>query len=340
MIKGLLSKAYGAVVNIRNKKYDDKGSDIVKCSVPVISIGNLSVGGTGKTPFVQMLGKYLGKNKINYAIVGRGYKRSSKGEIIISDGEKVLVTAEEGGDEMVLLADSLHVPVIADDSKSKAAISIEKRFSPDLIIVDDGFQHRNLYRDIDIVLLDKETLDKPYLMPKGRLREPIESISRADIVCLTGGSEMSAEVRRYLKPETLIIKVEPFQGMPYDLINRNMCRDSRMENMQNAMIAVAGIAKPERFREMLTSYNYNIADFLDYPDHYPYAENDLEKIKKKCKEHKTNYFAVTEKDAAKLREFKDFFKKNELFCCVFPITLKITEGADQFFRTIKTVIKQ
>lgn len=340
MIKGLVSKAFGAVVNARNKMYDNKAEDLVKCSVPVISIGNLSVGGTGKTPFVQMLGKYLGKNKVNYAIVGRGYKRKSKGEIVISDGKQVLVRAEEGGDEMVLLADSLKVPVIAHDSKSEAAISIEKKFSPELIIVDDGFQHRNLYRDLDIVLVDRDTIENPYLMPKGRLREPIESISRADVVCLTGGATLSDEFKKHISPETLIISVEPFQGMPYDLITKDMCKEYRMESMKAGMIATAGIAKPERFREMLKAYDYNIRGHIDFPDHHNYSDSDLDKIRTECQSKNVNLIAVTEKDAAKLREFKDYFEKNDILCCVFPITLKINQGAEQFFKTIKTFIKQ
>jgi tetraacyldisaccharide 4'-kinase len=339
MIKGLVSKAYGAIVQARNKMYDNKEDELIKCKVPVISIGNLSVGGTGKTPFVQMLGKYLGKNRVDYAIVGRGYKRKSKGEIVISDGKNVLVKAEEGGDEMVLLADSLNVPVIAHDSKTEAAISIEKRFQPDLILVDDGFQHRNLYRDIDIVLIDRDTVENPYVMPKGRLREPLENISRADIICLTGGAQLTNEFREHIKPETLIITVEPFQGMPYDLITKRMCKDERMDEMKKGMMAVAGIAKPERFRDMLKAYKYNIPDYIDFPDHNNYDDSDLKKILKKCQDNNIRIIAVTEKDAAKLREFKDFFKENNIFCCVFPITLKINHGADHFFKTIRAVLK-
>lgn len=339
MIKGLVSKAYGAVVNARNKMYDHKTDELVKCNVPVISIGNLSVGGTGKTPFVQMLGKYLGKNKVKYGIVGRGYKRKSKGEILISDGENVLVSAEEGGDEMVLLADSLKVPVIAHDSKSEAAISLEKQFAPELIIVDDGYQHRNLFRDLDIVLVDSDTIENPYLMPKGRLREPLDSLERADIICLTGGAEITPEFAKFIKPETLIISVEPFQGMPYDLISKDMCKDLRMENMKAGMIAAAGIAKPERFREMLMAYHYNLKDYIDFPDHHNYDKSDLSKIMEKCVNNNVNLIAVTEKDAAKLREFNDFFTANDIFCCVFPITLKINRGAEQFFKTIKSLIQ-
>ena len=110
---GILSKLYSTIVNRKNKNFDDNKISLTRCNIPVISIGNLTVGGTGKTPFVEKTARLLIKNGIRPGVIGRGYKRKTKGEIVVCDGKKLLVMPEEAGDEMYLLAKKLKVPVIA-----------------------------------------------------------------------------------------------------------------------------------------------------------------------------------------------------------------------------------
>lgn len=333
MLNNLLSKVYGFFVGKRNDNYD-KNEELVKCTIPVISVGNLSVGGTGKTPFVQMLTKYFISKGFKPGIVGKGYKRQGKGEVIVGDGKSVLVSATIGGDEMVLLADTLNVPVIAHDSKSEAALSMQKLFDVDLIIVDDGFQHRRLQRNLDIVLIDKETHDNPELLPAGRLREPIESLNRADVICITGSFELNDKFVQNINDDSIVIRVKPVQANPYYLGEKIQIKIRESKINPISCIAFAGIAKPNRFFDMLFDLGYNTEDTQPYPDHHNYSKNDIEGLIKKCKQHNCTHIATTEKDAAKIIEFNELLLKNSIKCVVFPIALTITDGKIDFFKMI------
>ncbi|MFP4368082.1 MAG: tetraacyldisaccharide 4'-kinase [Candidatus Kapaibacterium sp.] len=336
MIKGMFSKIFGKAVETRNQRYDKEKEEIIKIDIPVISVGNLTVGGTGKTPFVQMLARDLQKIKRKPAIIGRGYKKKSKGEIILCDGKNILADAREGGDEMFMLADTLRIPVIAHESKSEAAKNITSKFDVDTVIIDDGFQHRRLHRDIDIVLIDNDTIENPDLLPKGRLREPLESIGRADIICLTGNITPNEKIAA-LKDTKLTIRVIPWQERPYHIKSRQQTGRYEYRDMLSGIVCVAGIAKPERFRNMLEKQKYSVKQSLDYPDHHYYNEKDVEKIIQTCRDEGSDYIATTEKDAAKLINLSDMFANAGIHCYVFPITLRIIEGRNAYFSKLKSL---
>ncbi len=333
MIKSFLSKIFGIFVKKRNQNYDKK-DNYVRVEVPVISVGNLSVGGTGKTPFVQMLTKFFKTKNYSPGIVGRGYKRESKGKVNVGDYRGALVSAREGGDEMVLLAESLKVPVIAHDSKSEAAVLIHKEYNVDLVIVDDGFQHRKLFRDLDIVLIDKETNDNPKLMPEGRLREPLESIKRAHVVSVMGNFELNEKIKSNLRENCVIIRVKPIQANPYDLHDKQSIKIRETKENNIDVFAFAGIAKPERFFNMISELGFNIIKSHAYKDHYNYRKSDVEELINKCKKSNCKILATTEKDAAKIIEYKNILSDNGIKCVVFPITLTITDGKAEFFKLI------
>ncbi|MBE2188647.1 MAG: tetraacyldisaccharide 4'-kinase [Desulfobulbaceae bacterium] len=338
MIKTLASKIYGKVVGSINKKHDDN-EPMYQCKVPVISVGNLTVGGTGKTPFVQMLTKFFLSKNIKVGIIGRGYKKDLKGEVIVSDGENILATAEEGGDEMLLLAQTLKVPVIAHEKKYLAAKSMEEKFDVNIIIVDDGFQHRNLHRDIDILLLDRETVENPELIPKGKLREPLDSMARADVICLAGISDLDNSTSKFITPESIIIKVKPINANPYELGNKVPLKYSKIKEIQESVLPFAGIAKPDRFFDMLVGMNYKFASTKEFSDHHKYSASDIQKLISLATKAGTKFLATTEKDATKLSEFKDLLDSANITCYVFPIALTIWDGKNQFFKLLNSVIK-
>lgn len=336
MITNFFSKVYGKIVKYRNRRYDREEHLSTKISIPVISVGNLSVGGTGKTPFEELLVKLLQSLGKKPAIIGRGYKRQSKGEIIICDGKKVLVDAREGGDELVLLARKLMVPIIANESKVEAALSAERRFDIDCVIVDDGFQHRALKRNIDIVIVDKETIEKPYLLPKGMLREPLESLSRANVVCLTGGAKITDELKQFTNQDAFFIKVTVQSGDPYILGNaKSDPEETDRIRKKGKIVAVAGIAKPYRFYEMVKKLDYNLVNYLNFSDHYYYDRNDIEKIRRFAENNNSRYIALTEKDAVKLVQYIDRFEHYGMKLIVFPITMTISEGGKTFTNFLK-----
>lgn len=338
MITDFFSQVYGKIVKYRNRRYDHEESLSTKITLPVISVGNLSVGGTGKTPFEEMLTKMLISMGKKPAIIGRGYKRQSKGEIIICDGEKILTNAKEGGDELVLLATKLKIPIIANESKVEAALSAERRFNIDCIIVDDGFQHRALRRNLDIVLIDKETLDRPYLLPKGMLREPLSSLKRANVVCLTGNAKITDELRANTNLDTVFIKVKVFNDTPYILGEKKLSYDEIEKIKHQNIIAIAGIAKPYRFYEMVKSLDFKLVNNLNFSDHYFYDRNDIEKIRKFAESNKAKYIAITEKDAIKLADCTERFKHYGLNLLVFPIVMKIVDGGETFKSLLKLTV--
>src|SRR5579864_3721579 len=179
----LFSSIFGAGVRVRNALYDHGVIRAQKVQGPVVSVGNLSVGGSGKTPFVLLLGELLKARDVNFDILSRGYGRKNRGIARVDPAG----LSQDFGDEPLLLARRLCVPVIVAENRYDAALFAERSLGPQLHLLDDGFQHRALARDFDIVLVTPEdTRDR--LLPAGRLREPLTSLSRADAVVLTSGA--------------------------------------------------------------------------------------------------------------------------------------------------------
>ncbi|ROL61428.1 tetraacyldisaccharide 4'-kinase [Bacteroidetes/Chlorobi group bacterium ChocPot_Mid] len=339
-MRKLLSNIYNNAVKKRNINFDIGKSKIYRCSKPVISVGNLSIGGSGKTPFVITLSNIIKDLGYKPAIVGRGYKRKSKGEIIVSDGNKILTDAKSGGDEMFLLAQKLNVPVISNDLKYKGAMTAEKMFDIDCIVIDDGFQHRQLHRTLDILLIDSDTLDKPYLLPYGRLREPLESVKRADIICLVGNIESkTSEIKKFIQNK-FVCKIKVVPDNPY-FLNENKSSKitvDRLSETQNKIISVCGIAKPKNFSGMLKALKFNIIYKFEFEDHHNYKESNIQRIIQACKLNEINLIATTEKDAVKFNEFGNIFAENNINILIFPISIKFDDGENEFKNILKNLL--
>lgn len=316
---GLLSKIYGYFVARRNQKYDSGKAEQVELPIPVISVGNISVGGTGKTPFVIMLAAMMKSIGYKPGIVGRGYKGKSSSEIIIFDGKRYLTEIDISGDEMMLIARNTYCPVVIGNKTRAATLAFEK-LDIDSLIIDDGFQHRRLKRDLDIVILDQKSLDVPSLLPKGRLREPIGNITRADILCFY--DNYAFDPNKYPKQD--FIRIAGKMSTPYRLTD-SKSQDSRGLKQ---LIAVAGIANPDRFVNLLIDSGYSVQDSLFLRDHQHYTETIINKIAQHCKKINIFEIAITEKDAVKLEKYSESLDKNGIGCFVFPYTIEILEGKD------------
>ena len=175
----LLGSIFGAGVQLRNHLYDRGILRSRRLAGPVVSVGNLSVGGSGKTPFVLLLGELLRAREVRFDILSRGYGRKTKGVLLVDPAG----SSHDFGDEPLLLARRLAVPVIVGEDRYQAGLFAEKRFGPQLHLLDDGFQHRSLARDFDIVLITPEDT-RDSMLPGGRLREPPRSLARADAIVL------------------------------------------------------------------------------------------------------------------------------------------------------------
>ena len=312
---GTLSKIYGKVIERRNKRYDNRRIPIVTVDKPVISVGNLLVGGTGKTPAVQMIARMLQSMGHRPAIVMRGYRRSSRGLRVVHDGKAICCSVREAGDEAMLHASVLNVPVVVCESKVDAAVHAAGFLPCDVIIVDDGFQHRSLHRDIDIVLVNRRTIDDARLLPVGRLREPLTSLDRADVILLTGDGINRTDVVAFCREDSLIARMQ-ITATEVNLDGRRV-------------VTMAGIADPERFVNTAKACGANIVDSITYPDHHAYVRTDIVKALQKA--HSMNAAIVTtEKDRVKLDHAESMFAETGVDLIVLPIqALVVDRGAQR-----------
>jgi tetraacyldisaccharide 4'-kinase len=271
-----LSTIYGGVVGARNALYDRGLLRARRLQGGVVSIGNLSAGGSGKTPFVLLLGELLKARGVKFDVLSRGYGRQSKGVRLVDPAG----LPQEFGDEPLLIARKLQVPVIVGEYRYEAGCFAESRFGAQLHLLDDGFQHRALARDFDIVLITpQDATDK--LLPAGRLREPLPSLQRADVVVLASGA--SAESF-------------PLEGKVFWRVRRGLIPT----NVPPRPIVFCGIARPQNFVLQLRTANIEPVAEAFYRDHHAYSEKDVRELLDLKQRSEAGGFVTTEKDAVNL----------------------------------------
>lgn len=275
----LLDNLYGTVVAVRNSLYDRQIFKARSLEWPVVSVGNLSAGGSGKTPFVIMLGELLAKKGMTVDVLTRGYRRSTRGVMRVrEDG-----SAEEFGDEPLLIARKLHCPVIVGESRHAAGLEAERSHSdaPNPIhILDDGFQHRQLHRDFDIILLNREDLDDK-LLPAGRLREPLSSLERADAIVV----DVNFPEKSLPHGKFAVWRVERKLAVP---------------KIDAPVIAFCGIARPHRFFRDLRNRAIDVREEITFSDHHRYTLADTRRLLAAQSRIPGSRLVTTEKDAVNL----------------------------------------
>lgn len=317
MIKSLASGLYGGVIEARRKLYSAGIVPVRRATVPVVCIGNLSLGGTGKTPMVEFLARMMPAWGLWPGIVSRGYKRSTPPEqcVLVSDGTEIFVTPEQGGDEPVLLAHMLRgiaVAVCAD--RLKACDELTGNSLCDSIILDDGFQHLRLYRDCDIVLVDATVdLGKTRMLPFGTRREPLSALRRATCVVHTKvppASAIAPQDDYYQKNKARVSKIAPWvpqfatRFLPEGLIRIGGTDDGSSDLGLGDLpglriVAFAGIARPENFFNTLRSLGCDVVG-KSFDDHQAYGYRDIARILDAAVEEKAEAVITTAKDAVKL----------------------------------------
>lgn len=304
-----ISLIYNLAIRLRNFAFDAGIFWTFRVDAKVISIGNISVGGTGKTPATIFLANQLQSKGFHVAILSRGYGRRSKGPVLVSEGKGPLCGVADSGDEPYLMALKTDgIPIFVDRDRINGAQKLTKRFSPNVILLDDGFQHRRLARDIDIVLLDLEQIiTNRFLLPAGPFREPLRSLSRAKIIYLVSGNDLANKktnkVFSMLEGKTT---GEFYQSSkePICLWEPHKKTKSPINELKNTkIVAVAGIANPKSFVELLEAAGAEIEHFQEYRDHHHYTKNDVDQILRKFERSKAEYIVTTEKDWVKLDEF-------------------------------------
>ncbi len=292
---------YRLVISIRNFCYDHAIFKITKLPALVISIGNLSAGGTGKTPLTILLANTLHAQGWKIAVVARGYRRQKTGLVVVSDGRQILAGIAEAGDEPLLIAQACAgVPVIVDEQKKVAATTAVEKFTPDIILVDDGFQHRQLHRDLDIVLIDGQIpLSNLWWFPAALMREPATSLRRADfVICNTGGQVAAPAAGKYTPAK---IFSGALQSVGWRQLTNAEEKLLPLDFVRaQPVILVSGIAQPERFRAAVERLGARIVGEIKFRDHQRYHESDLQTMAAARKDAGARYILTTSKDAVKL----------------------------------------
>lgn len=305
--KGLLLKLlefgaifYGIGSGLKNLLYDKNILKPKKVDAFVISVGNITTGGVGKTPVVSEIAKYFVAQGEKVAIVSRGYggKLSNKNVNVISDGEKVFYNAQLAGDEPFWLAtNSKGAIVITTKNRFEGAKYAVEKFGVTKIILDDGFQHRKLHRDLDIVLMDsKMGFGNEKLLPAGPLREGLEAFSRIDKLVVVSKNVDHSRAEKLAKIMAKKMKVEAFVCKTEPDYVYNIKTDEKLAQGTEAT-ALCAIGQPQQFYAFLGGYK--IKQTIDFDDHHSYVEEELPE----------GLIITTEKDAVKMQKFS----RNDIF---------------------------
>lgn len=284
----------------RNALYDAGHLRARRLQGAVISVGNLSAGGSGKTPFVVLLGELLKARGIQFDVLSRGYGRSSRGVLLVDPAG----LPQQFGDEPLLIARKLHAPVIVSEDRFEAGRFAEARFGAQVHLLDDGFQHRALARDFDIVLVTPQDASDR-LLPAGRLREPLRALQRADAVVLTSGAAEESF---------------PVQGKIVWRVRRGIVA----QGIPARPVVFCGIARPQNFLLQLRAANVEPAAQAFYRDHYAYREKDVRELVDLKQRSEAGGFVTTEKDAVNLGPFLSALSP----LAVVPVRMELADAAN------------
>lgn len=291
---------YGLGSGLKNKLYDKNIIKPKKVDAFVISIGNITTGGVGKTPIVAQIANYLTSNGEKVAIISRGYggKLSNNNINVISDGKNIFYNAKLAGDEPFWLAQNAEKTiVITTKNRYKGAKYAVENFGASKIILDDGFQHRKLHRDLDIVLMDsKMGFGNEKLLPAGPLREGMEAFSRIDKFVIVSKDTEHSRAEKLAKIMAKKMKIETFICYTEPDFVYNIKTGEKLPERTEA-VALCAIGQPKQFYDFLN--NYKISQTIDFDDHHGYTEKELP----------AGIIITTEKDAVKMKDFQ----RNDIF---------------------------
>ncbi len=342
-----LSWFYGLIVSVRNRLYVLGVLKARRLPCRVISVGNIAVGGTGKTPAVIAIAKHLQRENVRVAILLRGYKRASREQItVVSDGERVCATLKESGDEAYMLAKHLRgIPIVVGRRRYQAGRVALERFDVDVLLLDDGFQHRQLARDVDILTVpvggdsvgSVEGGCGERLLPAGTLREPFTALRRADVILLThtDAVDMLQDPKatfQQLAPNALILESVHQPVRLYPLALKQSFEEVDLLHTAKALtgkriLAVCGVGNPEAFVATLRQYSPEHVTLLAFPDHHVYTEVDMAEIDAAFRKSEADLIVTTQKDEQKLA---GLVADREVVIVVLEIALVIKDGVEKF----------
>jgi tetraacyldisaccharide 4'-kinase len=318
---------YSAAIKARSAGYQTRFLKIHKVSVPVISVGNITVGGTGKTPLVRWLAEHLADQGRRVCILTRGYRReNAKKQVTVSDGERILSDVANSGDEAMMLAQSLigKSAVVCNADRVSAAQWVIENLQSDVLLLDDGFQHRRLARDLDIVTIDATNpFGNGRLLPAGILREPIKNLSRADCIVLTrtsvtGHGELIERIRQVTRAPIFQSRTNVANIRRLDAAHGG----TLIAGLNQPLAAFCGLGNPSAFFDQLRGAHLDIRDENVFRDHYKYLQADIDRLAAQAKTKGAQALITTAKDSVKLQSLNF-----QLPCYVAEIEVEIPDAA-------------
>lgn len=323
----MMSQIYGFLILSRRILYDAGLLQRCRLSAPVISVGNLTVGGTGKTPLVELIARILKEKKVRPIILTRGYMGETK------------KAGGQNSDEALMLRDALiDVPVLAGADRVKNARAYSKKNKVDVFLLDDGFQHWRLFRDLDMVVVDTTNpWGNGHLLPRGILREPREALSRAHMFVLTKtdiGRNHLQDIKKDLSA------INP-RALMVETVHKPICfldgRSGVTEDLSlvkgRTICAVSSIGTPDSLTKTLITLGADVKEHAAFMDHHSYGPGDMEQIMKLCREQETAILVTTEKDAVKLKLFFNLFPPH-IRILFLRIKMSIVHGEEAFLERI------
>ncbi len=312
---------YLLFVIIRNFLYDMKLFKSTKLPCKIISVGNITVGGTGKTPTVIAIAKFLQQQNRSVAVLSRGYGRESTGTQVVTDGKTNFGNWKTVGDEPTLMAKYLSdIPIVVDENRIRGGKYLIDKFNPEIIILDDGFQHRKIHRDVDIVLINSNISKfNNRIFGFRNFREPWKSLKRAHLLLLTKSAFVVPSNKLLAKLNTIDLPIFKTNINPslYLLDNTNNKFNLDYFSGKKALL-FSGVGDPESFQKIVLSLNIRILASINFRDHNSYSASDMKKIKAKFNLVGADVILTTEKDFLKIVEA-------DLPIYSIPITMNIDE---------------
>lgn len=331
-----LTPFYKFAIMLRNFLFAKGFLTIERVNCKVISVGNLTVGGSGKTPLTIYIANLLKAKGLRPAILSRGYGRKTKGFFLVSDGETIYGNVSQTGDEIYMAARQSKAPCAVCESRIEGANKLISRFPLDAIILDDAFQHRYIYRDLDIVIFDQSFLIRSgsirqQLLPTGDMRETFKSLKRADAIVIN---------RKFFDKMPLPIDLIPYfenkkifhcYYFPVSIADVKTNKEYELKEFEKQhSLAICGLANPESFFEALEKNRINCSNKLIFRDHKNYTVKEAQTIRKKFYETNSMCVLTTEKDAVKLKDFSKELDDIDIYYLKIELRFDEKEDFEEF----------